>query len=96
MVGRLAQAARKRPWAATEHKKDGAFEERLARLWFDTHLSDARALALLKQIAGTQRLTYGTNFAGWDQSDDENHGPIDPVLADNARRLLRRAAPSRA
>jgi len=96
MVGRLAQAAHKRPWATAEHKKDGAFEERLLRLWFDTHLSDARALALLKEIVGTQRLTYGTNFAGWDSSDDGNHGPIDPVLADNARRLLRRAAHPRA
>ena len=96
MVGRLAQAAQKRPWAAAEHKKDGAFEERLSRLWFDTHLSDARALALLKQVVGTQRLTYGTNFAGWDQSDDGDHGTVDPVLADNARRLLRRGAPSRA
>ena len=96
MVGRLAQAAQKRPWAASEHKKDGAFEERLARMWFDTHLSDERALALLKQIVGTNRLTYGTNFAGWDQSDGGDHGPVDPVLADNARRLLRQAAPSRA
>jgi len=59
-------------------------------------LSDARALALLKEIVGTQRLTYGTNFAGWDSSDDGNHGPIDPVLADNARRLLRRAVHPRA
>jgi aminocarboxymuconate-semialdehyde decarboxylase len=50
----------------------------------------------LKQIVGTKRLTYGTNFAGWDQSDEGNHGPIDPVLADNARRLLRRAEPLRA
>ena len=90
MVGRLAQAAKKRPWASEAHRKDGAFEGLLSRLWFDTHLSDDRALKLLKQIVGTQRLTHGTNFAGWDQSDGGDHGPIDPVFADNARRLLRK------
>jgi aminocarboxymuconate-semialdehyde decarboxylase len=89
MVGRLAQAGRKRPWAAGEHKKDGAFEERLRRFWFDTHLSDPRALHLLESIVGTERLVHGTNFAGWDQSDSGGHGPIDPRYADNARRLLR-------
>ena len=95
MVGRLAQAAKKRPWASEAHRKDGAFEGLLSRLWFDTHLSDDRALKLLKQIVGTQRLTYGTNFAGWDQSDGGDHGPIDPVFADNARRLLRKARDDR-
>ena len=96
MVGRLAQAAKKRPWASEEHRKDGAFEERLSRLWFDTHLSDDRALSLLESIVGTARLTYGTNFAGWDQSEGGSHGPVDPVLADNARRLLRQDGRARA
>jgi aminocarboxymuconate-semialdehyde decarboxylase len=95
MVGRLAQAGRKRPWAMAEHRKDGAFEERLSRIWFDTHLSDPRALALLQSIVGTERLTFGTNFAGWDQGDAGDHGPIDPRLADNARRLLRKPAAAR-
>jgi aminocarboxymuconate-semialdehyde decarboxylase len=95
MVGRLAQAGRKRPWAMAEHRKDGAFEERLSRIWFDTHLGDPRALALLQSIVGTERLTFGTNFAGWDQGDAGDHGPIDPRLADNARRLLRKPAAAR-
>ncbi|MFM8989648.1 MAG: amidohydrolase family protein [Alphaproteobacteria bacterium] len=95
MVGRLAQAGRKRPWAMAEHRKDGAFEERLSRIWFDTHLSDPRALALLQSIVGTERLTFGTNFAGWDQGDAGDHGPIDPRLADNARRLLRKTTVAR-
>ena len=90
MVGRLAQAGRKRPWAKAEHKKDGAFESLLSRLWFDTHLSDQRALNLLQSIVGPERLVYGTNFAGWDQGDGTGHGPIDPRYADNARRLLRK------
>ncbi|MCC5989046.1 MAG: amidohydrolase family protein [Pararhodobacter sp.] len=40
LVGRMAQAVRKRPWAPAELRADGAFEERLARLWFDTHLNN--------------------------------------------------------
>jgi aminocarboxymuconate-semialdehyde decarboxylase len=90
MAGRLAQAAMKRPWATTEHKKDGAFESLLSRLWFDTHVSDERALALLKQVAGTDHLVFGTNFAGWDQSGGGHHGPVDARFAANARRLLRK------
>lgn len=92
MAGRLAHAGMKRPWAAAEHKKDGAFEERLARLWFDTHLHDERALAPLKSVVGTERPVFGTNFAGWDRSDSGGHAPVEPYLDDNARRLLRRTA----
>jgi aminocarboxymuconate-semialdehyde decarboxylase len=90
MAGRLAQAAIKRPWASAAHKKDGAFESLLSRLWFDTHVSDERALSLLKQVVGTDRLVFGTNFAGWDQSGGGHHGPVDPRFATNARRLLRK------
>lgn len=92
MVGRLAQAAMKRPWASAAHKKDGAFESLVSRLWFDTHVTDARALNLLRQIADTNRLVFGTNFAGWDQSGGGDHAPVDPSYADNARRLLRKNA----
>lgn len=89
MAGRLAWAGKKRPWATQSMKKDGAFEAALRRFWFDIHLNDDRALALLTQVAGPDRLVYGTNFAGWDQPEDGHHGPIAPGLADNARRLLR-------
>jgi aminocarboxymuconate-semialdehyde decarboxylase len=89
MAGRLAWAAKKRPWATEASKKDGAFEAALHRLWFDTHLNDDRALRLLTEVVGEDRLVYGTNFAGWDQPDDDGHGPTPPVWAENARRLLR-------
>lgn len=91
MAGRLAWAGRKRPWATEAMKKDGAFEAALQRIWYDTHLNDDRALALLTEVAGPDRLVYGTNFAGWDQPDDGAHGPVSPSLADNARRLLRKS-----
>jgi aminocarboxymuconate-semialdehyde decarboxylase len=90
LTGRLAQAGRKRPWASASIKKDGAFEETLKRFWWDMHLNDARAAALLTDLVGTERLVYGTNFAGWD--DDGHHAPEDKYYADNARRLMRKSA----
>lgn len=90
LAGRLAQAARKRPWAIEEIKKDGAFEQALTRLWYDAHVTDPSALSLLRNWVGNDRIVYGTNFAGWDQPDEGQHGDIDPVWADNARRLLRK------
>ena len=80
---------RKRPWAPAALRADGAFEERLARLWFDNHLNADASRALLTSILGEDRLVFGTNFAGWDAPDDlGSHAPA-PHLAANARRLLR-------
>jgi aminocarboxymuconate-semialdehyde decarboxylase len=85
----MARAARKRPWSPAHLRADGAFEARVARLWFDTHLNRDASLDLLISIVGRERLVYGTNFAGWDAPDaDDAHAP-EPYLADNARRLLR-------
>ena len=89
LLGRMARAARKRPWAAPEIRPDGAFEERYRRIWFDTHLNSPRSEAFFIDTAGRERLVYGTNFAGWDAPDaGAGHAP-DAYLADNARRLLR-------
>ncbi len=89
LVGRLAAAARKRAWAPAALRADGAFEEGMRRIWFDVHVHDARALALLVEVVGNERLVLGTNFAGWDQGDSLELGELAPVLAGNARRLLR-------
>ena len=89
LLGRLARAARKRPWSPEVLRKDGAFEERMRKLWFDTHLNHPRSEAFFIETVGKERLVYGTNFAGWDAPDaDAAHKP-EPYLADNARRLLR-------
>lgn len=89
LIGRMARAAKKRPWSPQALRADGAFEERLARLWLDNHLNADDSLALLVSIVGDDRLVYGTNFAGWDAPDaGDGHRP-EPKLADNARRLLR-------
>jgi aminocarboxymuconate-semialdehyde decarboxylase len=89
LLGRLARAARKRPWAAAEIRPDGAFEERYRRIWFDTHLNSPRSEAFFVETVGRERLVYGTNFVGWDAPvADASHRP-EADLADNARRLLR-------
>jgi aminocarboxymuconate-semialdehyde decarboxylase len=89
LFGRMAKAARKRPWAPEEIRADGAFEARLARLWMDDHLNDPASRALLIERVGDERLVYGTNFAGWDAPDAAPGATPDPKLAENARRLLR-------
>jgi len=87
--GRLEHAAHKRAWAPDHLQRDGAFAEQLARLWYDIHMHDDRAVELLVERVGTDRLVYGTNFAGWDAPERFQMPTIDVPLADNARRLLR-------
>ncbi len=87
--GRLEHAAHKRIWVPEHLKPDGAFAEQLGRLWYDIHMHDDRAVELLVERVGTDRLVYGTNFAGWDAPEKFRMPTIDAPLADNARRLLR-------
>jgi aminocarboxymuconate-semialdehyde decarboxylase len=95
MMGRMARGARKRPWARAELRPDGAFEERLKRLWFDTHVEHPRVIELLSAAVGADHLVFGTNFAGWDEPDatgipSAHHAELDQaMLSRNARRLLR-------
>jgi aminocarboxymuconate-semialdehyde decarboxylase len=89
LVGRMAAAARKRPWAPEALRPDGAFEAALRRLWFDAHVHDPRALRLLREVVGEERLVMGTNFAGWDQGEPGGDGPLAERMDGNARRLLR-------
>lgn len=89
MQGRMACAARKRPWSPERLRAPGAFEAEMARIWFDVHVHDPRSLALLVGVVGDERLVWGTNFAGWDQGAHDVLGDLAPKLASNARRLLR-------
>ena len=89
LAGRLGQAGMMRPWAPAWTKKDGAFEEILKRFWYDAHVHDPRALKMLTDIVGKDRLVFGTNFAGWDQPPHIEPSPQAKEMADNARRLLR-------
>ena len=91
LIGRFNRACTKRPWVPEHLQYEGAFEESLKRLWFDTHVHDARVLEWVIEIMGTDKLLLGTNFAGWDQHAMTQD--VDPALADkmaaNAKRLLR-------
>jgi aminocarboxymuconate-semialdehyde decarboxylase len=89
LFGRMAMAARKRPWSPQHLRQDGAFEERLQRLWFDNHLNNDNSLALFTNLVGDDRLVFGTNFSGWDAPEDLSSHRPPAKLADNARRLLR-------
>ena len=92
LVGRLSEASRRRPWAPEFLRQEGSFEAELARLWFDTHVLDARVQDFVVSILGPDHLLMGTNFAGWDQHEVRLEGQWQRRLADNARRLFRRHA----
>ena len=92
LMGRMAKGARKRPWSPPALRVEGAFEQRLKRLWFDTHIDHPQVLDLLGAAVGRDHLVFGSNFSGWDAPDaqgDDGHAKVAPELADNARRLLR-------
>jgi len=93
LFGRMASAARKRPWAGAGLREDGAFEALLHRLWFDIHVHAEASLDLLRTRVNPARLVFGTNFAGWDQQPGDLREAAAPY-ADNARQLLRAHAGS--
>jgi aminocarboxymuconate-semialdehyde decarboxylase len=88
LAGRLSRAVQTRPWARPELRERG-FDYYFRQLWFDTHVGDHASLELLTARAGTDRLVFGTNFAGWDSGAGEDPGPLADTLAANAARLLR-------
>ncbi len=92
IAGRMAHACRKRAWVPDFLKPEGAFEARLKRLWFDTHVHGRGAQAMLLDMADPDRLVFGTNFAGWDQDEHAETAVLalpHAQLAANAARLMR-------
>ena len=69
VAGRLSKASRKRSWVPMNLRADGAFEEEIRKLWYDSHVHSNDSLNLLEKIVGNDRIVYGTNFAGWDQPE---------------------------
>lgn len=89
LVGRMSAAARQRPWAPDWLAEPGAFERLLQRVWFDCHVHDERALRLLADVVGTERIVYGTNFAGWDEGGQQDLSDLAYVIRRNTQQLLR-------
>ncbi|MGQ0844133.1 MAG: amidohydrolase family protein [Sporichthyaceae bacterium] len=88
LAGRFERALAIRPWASPTLREKG-FAHYYRRIWFDTHVHDPGSLELLVRQVGTERLVFGTNFAGWDSSGVEGLGDLASSLAGNAARLLR-------
>jgi aminocarboxymuconate-semialdehyde decarboxylase len=86
MFGRLQHQGRVRPWARQNPVDFGAG---LRRMWFDNHVHDDDALALLERKVGRDRLVVGTNLAGWDAPTEPDQIPYVADYDANARRLLR-------
>ena len=70
-------------------KTEESFYSEVAKLWFDVHVHDRRALALMVDVFGSERLVFGTNFAGWDQGKLGEIGDLGSLLTKNAKKLLR-------
>lgn len=87
--GRLEQAVRKRAWMPDHLQAEGQMRAQLRNIWYDTHMHDERSLDLLIGRVGTERLVYGTNFAGWDMPEETTDRGDPAAFAENARRLLR-------
>lgn len=86
MFGRLEHQGRARPWA---RERPVDFAAGLRRLWFDQHVHDRDALALLERRVGRDRLVLGTNLAGWDAPSERSEIDFDDAYDINARVLLR-------
>lgn len=95
-LAKLEKLAEQRPGSPEWLKEPGTFRSELAKLWFDLHVTgdDERAFATAQ--LGTDRLVFGTNFAGWDGGAASSAGELTEQLNDNAATLFRlgRRSPS--
>ncbi|MFZ2238843.1 MAG: amidohydrolase family protein [Gordonia amarae] len=92
VAGRFARAvAKPRAWVP-ELLAENGIEPYLRRLWLDTHVHSAGSLQLLIDTVGTDRLVFGTNFAGWDAdgaTEVDALGDLRETATANATSLLR-------
>ena len=90
LFGRWEAATRLRSWSPEWLREPGAYEAYLGRIWWDVHVADQRAVALLADVVGEERLLMGTNFGGWDTGGGASEvSGREAALEANARRLLR-------
>ena len=89
IAGRLKKACRKRAWVPERLRPEGAFEEELRKLWYDSHVHSENSLQLLEKTVGSDRIVYGTNFAGWDQPESYELDARSAQWTANTRNLFR-------
>lgn len=90
-VAKLEKLAERRPSSPEWLKEPGAFRAELQKLWFDLHVTGDDERVFATSQLGTDRLVFGTNFAGWDGGSARSAGPLTERLNANANRLFRLA-----
>lgn len=91
-LAKLQKLAERRPGSPGWLKEPGAFRAELSKLWFDLHVTGERERAFATDQLGTDRLVFGTNFAGWDGGSASAAGELASVLNANAVELFRLTA----
>lgn len=90
-LAKLEKLAERRPASPAWLAEPGAFRSELAKLWFDLHVTGDDERAFATSQLGTDRLVFGTNFAGWDGGSASAAGDLRSVLNTNAAKLFRLA-----
>lgn len=88
-LAKLRRLAERRPSMPEWIRQPGAFDDQIGRLWFDLHVTGEAERAFAVAQLGTERLVFGTNFAGWDGGDTSGIADLAPTLDANAVRLFR-------
>lgn len=90
-LSKFEKLAERRPGSPEWLKEPGTFRRELSKLWFDLHVTGDDERAFATSQLGTDRLVFGTNFAGWDGGVAESAAGLADVLNGNAARLFRLA-----
>ncbi len=75
---RWQRAVEVRPWVPDWLREPGVFDEQLRRLWFDGHTGGPASLGFLHSAVAEDRVTYGSNLAGWDAPQSTERGHEEP------------------
>ncbi len=86
LFGRYEGIARYRD-LAPESVRENGFRNEVRKLLFDAHVEGPKALDLLIETVGQDRLAHATNFGGWDTPNATS--AFDASLTPSAERLPR-------
>jgi len=88
-LAKLETLAERRAASPEWLREPGVFRSQLAKIWFDLHVTGSAERAFAVSQLGTDRLVFGTNFAGWDGGSAAAAGELTDVLNHNAAQLFR-------